>query len=169
MIELEKTLALEFDPVRRLAALVVCVIEDADRLRERFRLANAEYERLASMAQGWRDLSSLTDERSARVLLYRLGLQRFADRVLVAWARSREDATNPSWRALATLPDRWPVPLFPLRAADFMARGMARGPQLGAAMAAAKDAWMAAGFPRDAAALAAIVNAAVAQAGGDRQ
>jgi poly(A) polymerase len=50
-----------------------------------------------------------------------------------------------------------------------MARGLARGPQLGAAMAAAKEAWMTAGFPGDAVALAAILDAAVAQAGGDRQ
>jgi poly(A) polymerase len=169
MIELENTLSFLPDPVRRLAALAVVVLEDADRLRERFRLTNAEYERLVSMAEGWRSLSSQTDERSARVLLYRIGPERFTDRVLLAWSRSREDASNPSWRSLATLPGRWSVPQFPLRAADFMARGLARGPQLGAAMAAAKEAWMTAGFPGDAAALAAILDAAVAQAGGDRQ
>jgi poly(A) polymerase len=169
MIELENTLSFFPDPVHRLAALAVVVLEDADRLRERFRLTNAEYERLASMAEGWRSLSSQTDERSACVLLYRIGPERFTDDVLLAWSRSREDASNQSWRSLATLSGRWSVPQFPLRAADFMARGLARGPQLGAAMAAAKEAWMTAGFPGDAAALAAILDAAVAQAGGDRQ
>jgi poly(A) polymerase len=169
MIELENTLSFPFDPVRRLAALAVFVSEDADRLRVRFRLANAEYERLASMAREWRDVSLPIGERSARVLLYRLGRERFTDRLLLAWSHSREDCSNPSWRVLATLPDRWPIPLFPLRAADFIARGMARGPQLGAAMATAKEAWMAADFPGDAAALAAIVDAAVAPEGGDRQ
>jgi poly(A) polymerase len=166
MIELENTLAFPSDPVRRLAALAVFVTEDADRLRGRFRLANTEHERLVSMTDGWRELSPQIGERNARILLYRLGPERFADRALLAWSRSREDASNPSWKSLATLPQRWTVPQFPLRAADFMARGLAHGPQIGAAMAAAREAWMAAGFPGDAAALAAIADAAVVLAGG---
>jgi len=169
IIELESTLAFPSDPVRRLAALALLVIEDADRLRERFRLANAEHERFASMADAWRDFSSETDERCARILLYRLGPERFTDCALLAWSRSREDVSSSSWRLLATLPQRWPVPQFPLRAADFMARGLAQGPKLGAAMAAAKKAWMAAGFPGDVAALAAIVDAAVVEAGSPRR
>ena len=43
--------------VRRLGALGVSVTEDAERLRERLRLANAEHERLASMADGWWHIS----------------------------------------------------------------------------------------------------------------
>jgi hypothetical protein len=34
-----------------------------------------------------------------------------------------------------------------LRAADFIGRGVAKGPALGAAMHAAEQAWIAAGFP----------------------
>ena len=43
--------------------------------------------------------------------------------------------------------------MFPLKAADFMARGVEKGPALGAAMRAAEAAWIAAGFPMDPAAL----------------
>ncbi len=53
MVKLEAALALAADPVRRLGALGISVVEDAERLRERLRLTNAEYERLASMADGW--------------------------------------------------------------------------------------------------------------------
>jgi len=40
-----------------------------------------------------------------------------------------------------------------LRAADFIARGVTPGPALGAAMRAAEAAWIAQGFPMDAAVL----------------
>jgi poly(A) polymerase len=163
MIKLEVTLGFPPDPVRRLGALGVSVIEDADRLRDRLRVSNVEYERLGSMADGWWHVSSARDEQRARVLLYRLGHERFTDRVLLAWTRSPEGAADESWRALAMLPARWIVPAFPLRAADFIKRGLPKGPRLGAALAAAEEAWTAAGFPLDSAALAAIADATSAQ------
>jgi len=52
--------------------------------------------------------------------------------------------------------------VFPLKAADFIKRGVEKGPALGAALRAAEDAWIAAGFPGDKAALDRIVGAAVA-------
>ncbi|MGA7489775.1 MAG: CCA tRNA nucleotidyltransferase, partial [Xanthobacteraceae bacterium] len=85
MVKLERGLALEPDTVRRLGALGISVVEDAERLRERLRLTNAEYERLASVADGWWQISREWDESMGRVLLYRLGRERFADRVLLAW------------------------------------------------------------------------------------
>ena len=162
MIRIELALGLPPDPIRRLGALGVSVIEDADRLRERLRVANVEYERLGSMVDGWWRVSPAWDEQRARVFLYRLGPERFTDRVLLAWARSREGAAGSSWRGLATLPARWSAPAFPLRAADFIKRGLPKGPRLGAALAAAEEAWTASGFPLDSAALAAIADAATA-------
>ena len=97
-------------------------------------------------------------------LLYRLGPERFTDRVLIAWTRAPEGAADAGWRALATLPSRWSAPVFPLKAADFIERGVAQGPRLGAALAAAEEAWIAADFPLDKAALAAIADATVASA-----
>jgi poly(A) polymerase len=148
--------------VRRLGALAVSVVEDAERLRERLRLANAEHERLTSMADAWWRISSAASEHEGRVLLYRLGPERFTDRVLVAWTRAPEGAADAHWRALATLPARWGAPSFPLKAAHFIERGVPRGPRLGAALAAAEEAWINADFPLDQAALAAIADAAVA-------
>jgi poly(A) polymerase len=163
MVKLEAELALSSDAVRRLGALAVVVVEDAERLRERLRLANAEYERLASMADGWWRIAGQWDEQRRRELLYRLDAERFTDRVLLAWTRSPEGATDRSWRSLVTLPARWSAPRFPLKAADFMARGVAKGPGLGATLAAAEAAWIAAGFPSEPVALAAIADAAVSE------
>ena len=74
MIKLEAALALEADAVRRIGALGVHVTEDAERLRERLRLANAEHERLLSMADGWWHVSPASGEQAARALLYHLSL-----------------------------------------------------------------------------------------------
>ncbi len=68
-------------------------------------------------------------------------------------------AIDAAWHELATLPQRWTAPAFPLKAADFMARGVEKGPALGVAMAKAEQAWIEAGFPDDAAALAKIAEA----------
>jgi poly(A) polymerase len=160
MIKLEHALALPADAVRRLGALGVAVTEDAERLRERLRLSNHEYERLAAMADGWWRINAQWDERQGRVLLYRLRRERYTDRVLLAWSRADQGVADPRWRTLATLPERWTAPVFPLKAADFLARGLAKGPGLGAAMRAAETAWVAADFPADATALAAIADAA---------
>jgi tRNA nucleotidyltransferase/poly(A) polymerase len=161
MRKLEATLGLAPDAVRRLGALGVSGVEDAERLRERLRLTNAEYARSASMADGWWHISRHWGEREGRVLLYHLGPERFTDRVLLAWTRSSEGAADRQWHSLATLPSRWSAPLFPLKSADFVGRGIAPGPRLGAALAAAEEAWIAAGFPDDRAAVAAIADATV--------
>jgi poly(A) polymerase len=152
----EATLGLPGDPVRRLGALAVHVAEDAERLWQRLRLTNTEHERLATMADGWWQVTARMDEPAARTLLYRLGPERFCDRVLFAWSKALAAGDDASWRRLATLPQRWQAPLFPLRATAFIGLGVPKGPQLGAALAGAEEAWIAAGFPDDPAVLAAI-------------
>ncbi|MGB6434762.1 MAG: CCA tRNA nucleotidyltransferase, partial [Bradyrhizobium sp.] len=80
-----------------------------------------------------------------------------------AWARSGDTADAASWRELADLPARWTAPKFPLKAADFIARGMAPGAELGQALALAEDAWLAAEFPLDRPSLETIADQAAAR------
>jgi poly(A) polymerase len=148
------------DAVRRLGALAVFVSDDAERLAERLRLANAETERLASMGEHWRAISPEASGKSGRALLYRLGPERFTDRVLIAWSRSDAGIVDNDWRTLLGLPQHWIIPVFPLKAADFMQRGIEKGPALGLALAAAEAAWIAADFPADEKALSAIADRA---------
>jgi hypothetical protein len=82
---------------------------------------------------------------------------------MLAWARSGDASDAVSWRELATLPARWSAPKFPLKAADFMTRGVAQGPELGQALALAEDAWLAAAFPLDQSVLEAIADQTVAR------
>ncbi len=162
MMKVEAAAGLDADPVRRLGALGVAVVEDAERLWERLRLTNAEHERLASMGDAWWRVDPAHGESAARALLYRLGPTRFLDRVLLAWTRSPASADDTAWRDLATLPSRWTAPAFPVTATDLMARGVEKGPGLGAALRAAEAAWIAADFPVDETKLARIADYASA-------
>jgi poly(A) polymerase len=162
MIAAERLLGLKPDPMRRLAALAVAVTEDARRLSSRLRLTNAETKALDSMGHRWWRLAGM-DEARARRRLYRLGEDRYRDRLLLAWARAGSDADPAPWRELALLPQRWSAPKFPLKAADFIARGIAEGPALGHVLTLAEDAWLAADFPLDDARLSAIADQTVAR------
>ena len=161
MAKVEAACGLAGDATRRLGALGVWVIEDAERLWQRLRLSNAEHERLAAMGDGWWRVSAAMSEDAARRLIYRVGPQAFTDRVLLAWSRADANAHDAVWRDLALTPQRWTAPTFPVRAADFIARGLEKGPGLGAALERAEKAWINAGFPTDRKALNEIVNDAL--------
>ena len=87
MIAAERALGLQPNPVRRLGALGVAVTEDARRLAARLRLTNAEAKALNSMGHRWWRLAGM-DEATARRRLYRLGAERYRDRLMLAWARA---------------------------------------------------------------------------------
>jgi poly(A) polymerase len=160
MMAAERTLGLAPNAVRRLAALTVAVTEDARRVAARLRLSNAETKALDSMGHRWWRLA-LMDEARARRRLYRLGEQQYRDRLMLAWARSSGSHDANYWREFVNLPQRWSAPKFPLKAADFVSRGIAEGPALGHVLTLAEDAWLAADFPLEPAALAAIADQTV--------
>jgi poly(A) polymerase len=161
MIEVEHMRGLPADAMRRLAALTVAVTEDARRVASRLRLSNVEAKALDSMGHRWWRLAGM-DEATAKRRLYRLGPDAYRDRLMLAWARAG-GADTAAWRQSADLPQRWSAPKFPLKAADFIARGIAEGPALGHVLTIAEDAWLAAGFPLEGAALAAIADQTVAR------
>jgi poly(A) polymerase len=162
MMKAENAIGLSGDPIRRLGALNVIVSEDAERLMQRLRLANAEHDRLASMGDGWWRICAQSTTKDMRALLYRLRTERFIDRVLLAWSRAAETLSDVRWQEIAGLPRHWTPPDFPIAAADLMARGVPKGPLLGTALRAAEEAWIAADFPADRKTLDEILDTAIA-------
>ena len=149
------------DAVRRLGALGVMVtrgcraaVAAAAPLQRRSRAAHAALER-------WWRISPAAGEQAARALLYHLGPQSFTDRVLLAWARAAMRARpTATWRALASCRSAGRRRCFRSRPPTSPAAAWPPGPALGAAMRAAKEAWIAADFPADSAAIEAIAERA---------
>jgi poly(A) polymerase len=158
LAEIEAMLGLPADGVRRLGALAVREEADAEALREGLRLSNAEAARLLALA-GPAPTPGMC-EKGQKAFVYRMGRQAFQDRALIAFARSRAPLDDAGWQALAALAANWPIPIFPLKAADFLALGLTPGPALGAALKRAEEAWVEAGFPMNGEALAGIARAA---------
>ena len=123
MVKVEAALGVKPDPVRRLGALGVWVAEDAERLTQRLRLSNAESERLtgAGTAGGALRRRPVSRPRARSFIIS--GRNRSPTACSVAWARSEAGVADRAWRELASLPQRWTAPAFPLKAADFARRG----------------------------------------------
>jgi len=131
------------DPALRLAALAVHVAEDAERLASRLRLPGAQRAVLALAGQ---PLTAATPERAARVVLHRLGPEDYRRCVLLDWAGSSSALDDALWRGLLAVPERAPVPPFPLAGRDLVAHGLPPGPQVGEALRALEALWIASDF-----------------------
>ena len=156
---LEAALGVAPDAIRRLGALAVREEADALALREGLRLSNSEAARLEALT-GPAPAPAMC-EKGQKAFIYRMGRATYADRALIAFARSGAPLEDEGWRALIALAGAWAVPVFPLKAGDFLARGLTPGPALGAALKRAEDAWIEAGFPMDGTALEGIVREAM--------
>jgi poly(A) polymerase len=151
-VQIERDLALPADALLRLSALAVAVEEDIAHLSDRLKLSHAERESLLVIdrrAQTWLGL----DERAARRRLYELGPERWRRQLLAGAIASDVAATEPSWRMLYELPERWPTPQFPLRGADVLALGVQPGPAVGNLLREIEAWWIASDFAADEASL----------------
>lgn len=140
----------------RLAALSTMIEEDADRLRERLRLSNEEHRKLGSYARllailkDWPQpldavaIRRLVAEHGAEVLGHVLAATMGEPSPLV-----KDDAWDTLGRFQSGVDD---VPVFPLRGADLLGNGIAKGPRVGKLLAEARQAWLSEGCLTDEAA-----------------
>lgn len=148
----------------RLAAGFVLSTVDAERLRLRLRLSNAEFAVLVAYARALAAL--LTPETIDGAALRALAAEhgaRTLGRALTALDGERRPALSPEARALlpALLDPSAARPVMPLTGADLVALGLAPGPRIGQALAAARRLWLARGCPTDAATREDLIAAAL--------
>jgi tRNA nucleotidyltransferase/poly(A) polymerase len=160
----EAALGAPVDPSLRLAALGAAIEEDAQRIGDRLRLANAERERMRAAVDSARRFQTLPDDRAARRLLYRLGAVAYRDGLLLGGALAARPAGDDRTATLYRLPDEWPVPAFPLGGREAMAAGAPRGPFLGKLLKDIEEFWIAGDFSADEALLKARLQQMVASA-----
>lgn len=131
-------------PAFRLAALTVSVGEDAFRLRERLRLSNAEFERVSGIAAALEALSgrgAMPEIARLRRLGHRIGADAVAGGLVL---RGTAETSADIHRLIAELAR---TPPFLPTGKDVLALGVSPGPRVGAALDAARDAWVEAGCP----------------------
>jgi poly(A) polymerase len=138
------------DAVLRLAALLPDGEEAAHAAADALKLSNANRTRLEQALSGDRLKPSLP-AREARMLLYRIGVARFRDKVLLQWAGAAKSAGAP-WRMLLEMADSWERPRFALTGRDVMQAGVPEGPDVGRVLAGIEDWWAGGDFTADEAA-----------------
>nr|WP_246728413.1 CCA tRNA nucleotidyltransferase [Microvirga terricola] len=137
----------------RLAVLAVMVEQDSERLRERLRLSNDEENKLAAYAKVLCILKASASSLDA-VAIRRLVAEHGVETLSVALSAIAGEPT-PVVRddALSALrrfeSGEEPVPVFPLRGADLVERGIPKGPKIGELLALARETWLAGGCRTD--------------------
>ena len=76
-----------------------------------------------------------------RAMLYQLGEDIFADLVLLGWAAA-SPADDAPWADLSSLPDRLPIPDFPVRGEDVLALGVPSGQIVGELLSDVERWWI---------------------------
>lgn len=147
------------DPVLRLAALLKDV--DASAVAERFKLSNKDRVRLEDLATAKEKIVSYLSVREVRKLLYKLGVARFKDRVMLRWAEDPKASNGIQWRTLLALADAWQRPTFPLTGRDVMLAGVAEGPLVGRILGDVEEWWIDSDFTDDEFSLAERLKAVV--------
>lgn len=152
------------DMILRLAALAVFVREDAERLRQRLRLSNAEFDRLDAFAKaleaghGQAALPPLGDLRG---LLFERGRAGARDGVTAAQLEARAEPDSAAFLSAFRFVSDTPAPTLPFSGADIVARGVPPGQRVGAALKRLQALWIRAGFPREPEVLARLLDEAM--------
>ncbi len=147
LVELEQTLRVAPDPVRRLAALTITGA--GPDVAAILRLSNAERDRLTAMTAP-RPIFATGDATSVRRQVYDLGNALALDLLLVDWAAGLpRESLERDWQAAHAIVRDWPRPSFPLTGGDAKGLGVEPGPAIGALMREVEAWWIAGDFVAD--------------------
>jgi poly(A) polymerase len=166
LIAIEADRGMAGDAILRLAALGAAIPEDADRLRDRLRLANAEADRLRSAAaalNGLHGIAAPPPFHGLRALLFNVGRKAAHDALALAQAESQAPPSDTAFAAAGRFLTDAAEPKLPFSGADLLARGVAPGRQLGQALRAFEALWIRAGFPNEPETLTRLLEEAVVE------
>lgn len=156
LIDAEKAMRWTADPMLRLAAIIPPREDRAASVAERWKLSNAERDRLIDWAEA-ADIPAETGEGQLAKLLYRSKHGAALDRLRLSLAGARAKAAeNAAWLDTAAAyvrmlrhAESWKRPKFPLSGADMAAAGFAPGPRMGEALRQLEERWIESGFRLD--------------------
>jgi poly(A) polymerase len=164
LIASETARAVPPDALLRLAALGLVVAEDAERLRDRLRLSNAEYERLAGAAAALEVLHGISAPPALgdlRALLFERRRCASLDALTLAHVDSVAAIDDRAFASAFRFLTDTPEPILPITGADIVARGIVQGQGVGAVLKRLQALWIRAGFPREPEHLARLLDEAL--------
>jgi len=149
LVKFEKKLNIEANAIRRLSVLVELDGGGVSALADRLRLSKAESQHLRKLITTVNKPSIASSELDNKEIYYRLGNSSlFVDLALIEWA-SVGDGYSDSWIALAKMPDRMSLPVFPVKGADVLALGIPSGERVGEILSEIEDWWIKRNFEPD--------------------
>lgn len=154
LASMDEVLGNDADGILRLAALLPRerAVLTAQLIAARWKLSNAQKERLVMAVSAPDDVALFSDVRQARRLLYQLGPQAFKDRLLLSLVEvGREEAV---WRSVYDGAKELTVPSFPISGKDVVARGIKIGPLIGQVLRDIEGWWVDSDFPDEAVVIA---------------
>jgi len=161
LVAIDGTNFFQPDAILRLAALLPDRAAGAHEIADRWKLSNADRDRLADIAGNTDKIVSYLSIKEVRKLLYKLGTARFKDRVSLKWAEDPKETNFVQWRALLAMADAWQRPKFPLDGGNVMAAGVPQGPLIGKILAEVEEWWIDSDFIDDEFSLAERLKAVV--------
>ncbi|HEY7901415.1 MAG TPA: CCA tRNA nucleotidyltransferase [Caulobacteraceae bacterium] len=147
LVAIKTDLAIEADPLLRLAALIGPDPAKAQAASTRLKLSNAQSARLVEATRVDPAIASWMSPKAVRQGLWRHGAAAFRDKLMLAWAGG--DGAAMQWRALLPIAESWPRPVFPLTGAEVMAAGVPEGPRVGRVLAEVEAWWIDSDFTSD--------------------
>jgi poly(A) polymerase len=166
MRRLERSVAIDSDcffdadAIRRLAALLPDEAAAA-RVSGLWKLSNSDAERLSDICGAREKIVSYLSVKEVHKFLYRLGKERFRDRVFLKWAEDSKESNAVQWRALLALADSWRRPRLPVTGRDVIAAGVPEGPLVGRVLSEVEEWWIDSDFTEDEFSLAERLKAVV--------
>ncbi|MCB1544119.1 MAG: CCA tRNA nucleotidyltransferase [Rhodoblastus sp.] len=162
---IETARATPADAVLRLAAFAVLVREDADRLRDRLRLSNAEHRRLhaaASALEALHQSAAPPEGTQLAEFVFLHGVDATGDALAIAHVESRAAPDDANWLKSREDAEALRELKLPVSGDDLKQRGVTEGRAIGATLKTLQMKWIRAGFPRDPAEIARLIEEAIA-------
>ncbi len=167
LVNIELTLSMPADPIRRLAALIAPAQREerddaifreahtsrtdavAKQVAARWRLDADDGARLAALCNLPAMFDFTANRHSRQVLLYRLGPDYFQDVTLMTWALQDDIKNDSAWTKMLDEASKWEAPTFLLNGADVLERGIPEGPEVGRLLRQVEDWWIENDFTPD--------------------
>jgi len=148
LVDVEAEMAKETDPIRRLAILLDIDGVESHAVADRLRLSKSEAQHLHALVSAPVQPSPDMTETQNRIVLYRLGEEHFIDLALMGWATNSPTEKAP-WESLVDLPNRQPIPDFPVRGEDVLELGTNPGKAVGELLSSLESWWVDNNFEPD--------------------